>query len=120
MGELHHGSPLLPKARDPKLSKSAITQLEGIYLLIEKNHKQKTRNKIPQTTPNKQKHSNNIQLALIIILNLKRTKKKKEPRTGQGGFEPSVRDIRCKNQSVHYLKVGSGPFNFLLTMTLFP
>lgn len=53
MWELHHGSPFLPNARNQKLSNSAITQLDEIYLLIEKNPEQKNKKQNPKTTPKK-------------------------------------------------------------------
>lgn len=91
--ELHHGSSLPPNAREQKLSNSVITQLEGIYLLTEKNPKQKkTRNKIPKQFQISKKHSNNIQLDFINH----NPQSKKKKITGQGIFESSVRAIAAK------------------------
>lgn len=113
MWELHHGSPFLPNARNQKLSNSAITQLDEIYLLIEKNPEQKKQETKSQNNSKKVKNTVTI---YSWILSYSSIQKKK--RSSKGVFEPSVKRHRCKNESAHYQKVGSGSFNFLLTLAL--
>lgn len=115
--ELHHGSSLPPNAREQKLSNSVITQLEGIYLLTEKNPKQKkTRNKIPKQFQISKKHSNNIQLDFINH----NPQSKKKKNYWARNFRIFSQSHSCKSQSVHYLKVESVLLTFYLQLLHFP
>lgn len=74
MWELHHGSPFLPNARNQKLSNSAITQLDEIYLLIEKNPEQKKQETKSQNNSKKVKNTVTIYSWILSYSSIQKKK----------------------------------------------